>query len=50
VLHSCFKITALTDIVSFVASGQIVTILLGTRGLVARLNARSAVVFVTPLK
>jgi hypothetical protein len=44
-LYSCAKITALTDIISFFASSQVVTVLLRVRGLVARLKVRSAVVF-----
>jgi hypothetical protein len=44
-LYSCAEITALTDIVSFFASSQVVTVLLRVRGLVARLEVRSAVVF-----
>jgi hypothetical protein len=45
VLYSCVKITALSDMASFVGSNQVIPFLLIFRGPVARLKVRGAVVF-----
>ena len=45
VLYSCVQITALHDMVSFIGSSQIEAPFPTVRDLVARLNARCAVVF-----
>jgi hypothetical protein len=45
VLYSCVEITALSDMVSFLGSNQVVPFLLIVRGSVARLKVRSVIIF-----
>ena len=45
VIYTCIKITVLADKVFFITDNQVVVVLLMARGLVARLNIRSAVAF-----
>jgi hypothetical protein len=45
VLYTCVEITALSDVVSFVDSSQVVALILVVRDLDTRLNVRCVVVF-----